>query len=1289
MSEAGNASDKEASSSRVSPSARAMSAKPDDAFVDKAFGCLARTNCFRSRTIAIVSTAWPSRVMIFVIALNAAFLAMWDPVADIYDLPSVRNYVVASSELFFQISYTLEMLLKLVAFGLFFEGPYTYFRTFWHWFDSVVVVAGWIAFAMDLVVQGGANPLLRVIRVLRPLRGLQFIPGLEVLNNTLIRSIEQLGDVFLFLVITYFFFGVVGLTVFQGKLHQRCGWQPSNTSDWRLYGPTADRYCSFSKNGGFKCPIVNVSDPQTGESIPVVCASEFESPNAGLTGFDNIFQGLLTIFIAVTLEGWTDVMYWYSDATTQWAQLYFVALVIFGAFVVLSLITALLTVNYSAEREKVELSKAAAARKKRITDLHRAAEHRHKVLQKARRSLLSDIELRLIYSYERFGQSPGYNNVTLAMYEKYKARHSREEIEAFAAKVANAMLRRSKALHPDGEFHLFETAAKPKLEDRDQENGGPDRMLTNSESSQQSEGFIPEFISADVTQTTGLPSKPRRFEYEEQYGVPWGEDSSRSWIVWTCYGIAMNQWFGRFMWLCITTNTVLLGYDHFLQPPESIVISNILNNVLTGIYTVEAIIKIVGLGPRVYAADSFNLFDLFVVIVSWVEIIVNAATGGGGAAAASAFRVVRLLRVFRLAQFWGSLKTLLRTIIRTIKGIYPFTVMFVVFLYVFTVSGLLLLGGRMIVSPTETDPVTLLAIPNPDWDCTRLAGYFYFDNITHCPSRSNYDTLLWSFITSFQILTKENWNEVLYTAADSVGSWTPSIYFVLVITVGTYVVLNLFLAILIDSFMAVHEHERVAHRERLEKHRKSREEKKRQRKERQERRKQLELDASAGSRSITTQRRFALRRIDSTTSVGSTTKTAQESDGGLKDWVHARLDTIAKEGTISSLVQHSAFRYPSLLVIHPVNPLRVVCAWLSQTKAFEAFILSVVMLSCIMLMIDSPSFALDPYKKQVLADLNIFCVAVFVLEMAIKVIAFGFVFIPESYLRDPWNIMDFVVVVLSVVDLAVADAPGLKVVKSARALRALKLIRHIQGMRVVVDSLFRAIVPVAQVAVVALMFYYIFAIIAMLLFGGRISGCYICDGRACALPLVNASIGLPEVTRNCFPYRTYEVKECRPRQQCVGGLSFGKVNDSPSGVLSWRNPGYDSSGVGYSFDNVLTSLVILYEVSSLEIWPTVMASVTDITGIGHAPVRGSSDVNALFFVVFIFVVNFFLLQLFVASVVDAFSETDMKYSGRAFMTDSQFEWVQTQHKVNQLTFTRRVVGARPWWARGGVGLSGF
>jgi hypothetical protein len=71
----------------------------------------------------------------------------------------------------------------------------------------------------------------------------------------------------------------------------------------------------------------------------------------------------------------------------------------------------------------------------------------------------------------------------------------------------------------------------------------------------------------------------------------------------------------------------------------------------------------------------------------------------------------------------------------------------------------------------------------------------------HC-ERKNFDSLLWSIITVFQVLTQEDWNIVLYVGMAKTSAWA-SLYFVALMTFGNYVLFNLLVAILVQGFTEV------------------------------------------------------------------------------------------------------------------------------------------------------------------------------------------------------------------------------------------------------------------------------------------------------------------------------------------------------------------------------------------------------------------------------------------------------------------------------------------------------
>merc|ERR1719473_417595 len=99
-----------------------------------------------------------------------------------------------------------------------------------------------------------------------------------------------------------------------------------------------------------------------------------------------------------------------------------------------------------------------------------------------------------------------------------------------------------------------------------------------------------------------------------------------------------------------------------------------------------------------------------------------------------------------------------------------------------------------------------------------------------------------------------------------------------------------------------------------------------------------------------------------------------------------------------------------------------------------------------------------------------------------------------AYLRDAWNILDFVIVIVSIISLAAAGVPGLKSLRSLRTLRVLRplrLVNRYPGLKLVVNALLASGPKILDVLVVCLLFFLIFAIIGINYFKGRLA---MCDG---------------------------------------------------------------------------------------------------------------------------------------------------------------------------------------------------
>ena len=111
----------------------------------------------------------------------------------------------------------------------------------------------------------------------------------------------------------------------------------------------------------------------------------------------------------------------------------------------------------------------------------------------------------------------------------------------------------------------------------------------------------------------------------------------------------------------------------------------------------EMIIKLIGLGAKEYVRDKFNLFDCVIVIISTVEIVLKLASidGLSSGGAISAFRGIRLLRVFKLARSWKSFQMMLIKIGKSLKDISNFSVLLFLFMFTYALLGMELFAYRV------------------------------------------------------------------------------------------------------------------------------------------------------------------------------------------------------------------------------------------------------------------------------------------------------------------------------------------------------------------------------------------------------------------------------------------------------------------------------------------------------------------------------------------------------------------------------------------------------------------
>ncbi|KAL4695074.1 hypothetical protein H8959_000169 [Pygathrix nigripes] len=337
----------------------------------RALFCLTLANPLRRSCISIVEWKHPGRqgrgpgchsarvldcvhlrpfdiLILLTIFANCVALGVYIPFPE--DDSNTANHNLEQVEYVFLVIFTVETVLKIVAYGLVLH-PSAYIRNGWNLLDFIIVVVGLFSVLLE---QGPGRPgdaphtggkpggfdvkALRAFRVLRPLRLVSGVPSLHIVLNSIMKALVPLLHIALLVLFVIIIYAIIGLELFLGRMHKTCYFLGSEVEAEEDPSPCA------SSGSGRACTLNQTE-----------CRGRWPGPNGGITNFDNFFFAMLTVFQCVTMEGWTDVLYWMQDAMGyELPWVYFVSLVIFGSFFVLNLVLGVLSGEFSKEREKAK-----------------------------------------------------------------------------------------------------------------------------------------------------------------------------------------------------------------------------------------------------------------------------------------------------------------------------------------------------------------------------------------------------------------------------------------------------------------------------------------------------------------------------------------------------------------------------------------------------------------------------------------------------------------------------------------------------------------------------------------------------------------------------------------------------------------------------------------------------------------------------------------------------------------------------------------------------------------------
>jgi len=715
------------------------------------------------------------------------------------------------------------------------------------------------------------------------------------------------------------------------------------------------------------------------------------------------------------------------------------------------------------------------------------------------------------------------------------------------------------------------------------------------------------------------------------------------------YRLVSNPWFNVLISLVILLNTAVLASDHYPSTPQFDSTGDKINFACTLLFILDMALRISGLGVFDYFSDRFNLFDSFLVFLGILELVLSPPQFLAGRTFSkqgnmSALRTLRLLRLFKLAKHWKSMRILFAKMVKSAVDMVNFFLLLALFIYILSLVGMEFFANRF----RFDDLGFPVEISDPNWN-------------NFASSRVNFDSLIWAICTVFSILTLEDWSVVLYDGWRGTNQSASSIYFIILILFGQVILMNLFLAILLSHFEETEElSENFAEAEFSEAH--------------------PRINQVADEQAL---------RNNTKQDTAETIRCASP--------IRSQLDTEGEKDDQPTLSPHSSGK--TIMLFGPIHYVRVSCAEIINHWLFDSFIMFVILSSTTVLAMDSPLHNPASSLSRAVAIIDSVCAVIFLTESCLKIVSFGLIFEPQAYFRSGWNILDFFVVVVSLVELCSqngsANLRSLRSLRALRAFRPLRMIKQVPSLKVVVNGLISVIPKVLEVVAVALFFLLVFGIIGLGLLKGTMRNCNLGIedspgslydplslkpnkfGQLLVYPkswealssIEKAWFGpaspfdMPSFEGNCsvlwpeapccsaWPKESFVIPTSRQICECWGS--------------SWRV----WSGQ-LTFDNIGQAMLSFYSISTLAGWFVLMLESIDQREIGMQPVRNYNVCCMFLYLSFIIVVHYVIMNLVVGVIVEGYQKQEAG-NGFCLLTEQQQAIAKTVKLLQRVRLTRK------------------
>ncbi|XP_044888469.1 sodium channel protein type 2 subunit alpha-like isoform X17 [Mauremys mutica] len=556
--------------------------------------------------------------------------------------------------------------------------------------------------------------------------------------------------------------------------------------------------------------------------------------------------------------------------------------------------------------------------------------------------------------------------------------------------------------------------------------------------------------------------------------------------------ILVHSLFSMLIMCTILTNCVFMTMSN---PPEW---TKNVEYTFTGIYTFESLIKILARGfcleGFTFLRDPWNWLDFSVILMAYVTEFVDLGN-------VSALRTFRVLRALKTISVIPGLKTIVGALIQSVKKLSDVMILTVFCLSVFALIGLQLFMGNLRHKCLQWPPdnstfeVNITSYLNSTMDVngtfvnTTVSTFNwkeYIEDETHfyvlegqrdallcgnssdagqCPEGymcvkagrnpnygyTSFDTFSWAFLSLFRLMTQDFW-ENLYQLTLRAAGKTYMIFFVLVIFLGSFYLVNLILAVVA---MAYEEQNQATLEEAEQKEPSS-----------------YQISMEMLEDSAARQRAMSIASI-----LTNTMEELEESRQKCPPCWYRFANTFLIWDCWS----------PWLKVKHIVN-----------LVVMDPFV-DLAITICIVL--NTLFMAMEHYPmteqfSSVLTVGNLVFTGIFTAEMVLKIIAMD----PYYYFQEGWNIFDGIIVSLSLMELGLANVEGLSVLRSFRLLRVFKLAKSWPTLNMLIKIIGNSVGALGNLTLVLAIIVFIFAVVGMQLFGKSYKDCVCKIATDCVLP---------------------------------------------------------------------------------------------------------------------------------------------------------------------------------------------